>query len=475
MKHLQEKSANDFYISCEEKEFIINGNYINNKTKINLECKHGHRFTSRPSDIKNGSNCPGCVGRSPHYAKTAFFQLCKEKGYQVVEEYTTSNTKLKIMCQHHHLFESRPSSIKTGSGCPTCVGLSTESSKTHFLEVCQSKDFIPQEEYVSNNTPIQLQCSAGHLFTSKPLAIKKGAVCKYCAKKSPEAAKDYFIKMCEKNKIDLLGTYTDTLTKVKISCKNGHYYEALPIKQFFTCQQCKHITNKQTLTELCSKKGFTLLSDYTTNTTKINLRCINNHQFRLSPEKIKRGIGCSACMKNCPIEAKKVFMALIQTKNLLILGDYVNSSTKITLQCEKGHRWQTKPNSVKYYGCPVCSTSHLEQRIERILTLLGVPYIHQWRDHQCKNKLVLPYDFYIPDFNLVIEANGAQHYQHIPFFNRTIEEFMKRKKLDKKKKQYCLNEGIQFLEIPYTEINQIEQIVTQTLHTIIETNSLINE
>ena len=49
----------------------------------------------------------------------------------------------------------------------------------------------------------------------------------------------------------------------------------------------------------------------------------------------------------------------------------------------------------------------------------------------CKNKNVLPYDFYLPDYDLGIECQGEQHFRPIDFGNKG--EFFSHKMFEKTK------------------------------------------
>lgn len=69
------------------------------------------------------------------------------------------------------------------------------------------------------------------------------------------------------------------------------------------------------------------------------------------------------------------------------------------------------------------------------------------------------FDFFIEELNLAIEYNGKQHYEDVKFFSNTLEETQQR---DKKKAQYCKDNNIELIVIPYTySYIQIQQIIDQ--------------
>ena len=88
---------------------------------------------------------------------------------------------------------------------------------------------------------------------------------------------------------------------------------------------------------------------------------------------------------------------------------------------------------------------------------------HAFKD--CKNKNPLIYDFYLPNYNLLIEYQGMQHYKPIEFFGGE-KTYKKQIKNDQIKRDYCKNKNIILLEIPYWDFNNIEVILAKILRKI---------
>ena len=59
----------------------------------------------------------------------------------------------------------------------------------------------------------------------------------------------------------------------------------------------------------------------------------------------------------------------------------------------------------------------------------------------------LELDYYIEELSIGLEIQGAQHYQFVPFFHGSIENFDKRKLYDQEKKDLCYGNGIKLFEI----------------------------
>lgn len=58
-------------------------------------------------------------------------------------------------------------------------------------------------------------------------------------------------------------------------------------------------------------------------------------------------------------------------------------------------------------------------------------------------------DFYLPAIKLAIEVHGEQHYKYNSFFFNSKLEFAKAQKNDRDKKEWCKNNNITLIELPY--------------------------
>lgn len=70
-------------------------------------------------------------------------------------------------------------------------------------------------------------------------------------------------------------------------------------------------------------------------------------------------------------------------------------------------------------------------------------------------------DFFIPLNKKCIEVHGEQHYNFIPFYHANKFAFLKSKKRDKDKKEWCELNGIQYIELPYNLESEWENIIVK--------------
>ena len=84
-------------------------------------------------------------------------------------------------------------------------------------------------------------------------------------------------------------------------------------------------------------------------------------------------------------------------------------------------------------------------KIREILQANNVPYEEEYYISY-GNKHYGFFDFYLPTYNIALEVQGIQHYDTTsPWY---------RPEYDERKKEYCRNNNIRLIEIPYWDIDQ---------------------
>ena len=108
--------------------------------------------------------------------------------------------------------------------------------------------------------------------------------------------------------------------------------------------------------------------------------------------------------------------------------------------------------------------------VEEYLKCHNINYETQKRFKDCIDQRPLPFDFYLPEYNILIEYQGMQHYKATRRMGDE-EKLIYRQKHDCIKRDYCKAKGINLLEIPYTKFNHISEVLDDALR--IEENNKI--
>lgn len=153
-----------------------------------------------------------------------------------------------------------------------------------------------------------------------------------------------------------------------------------------------------------------------------------------------------------------------------LLSAFKNIETKVTLEhtiC--GHKWKSLPKKHIYakQGCPNCNDSIGEKSIKILLNNANIKYTIQMKFDDCKNIKALPFDFYLPDYNVCIEFDGIQHYEAIEWFGGQ-DALDKNILRDSIKNKYCEEYNIRLYRISYldninTRFNQILQEIQSNI------------
>lgn len=122
--------------------------------------------------------------------------------------------------------------------------------------------------------------------------------------------------------------------------------------------------------------------------------------------------------------------------------------------------YRTSHELKRFYSCGCLKNkSVMEMYVKNILDDNHIEYIPQKKFDDCRDIFSLPFDFYLPQYNITIECDGIQHFEPVEHFGGK-EQFKVRQKHDRIKTNYCLANGIQLIRLPYTlSFKDIQDII----------------
>lgn len=233
-------------------------------------------------------------------------------------------------------------------------------------------------------------------------------------------------------------------------------------------------TQEEYEAELAIKKPMIrAVGRYVSLKTKIEHMCtVCGYHWNVLPDNmLHMPNGCPKCGKRAKLNKQEVVDRLANIDPFIeFIGEYIDSQTSSTFRCKRcGKVWLAKPNNIlNGKGCPHCKMSKGELRISKYLDNIGIGYSCQKRFADCRHEAMLPFDFYIEFLNICIEYDGLQHFEPCTF-GGVSQEFAQRayelcKIKDSIKTQYCQDNGIKLIRIPYWEFDNIEEILSSSLH-----------
>jgi very-short-patch-repair endonuclease len=86
----------------------------------------------------------------------------------------------------------------------------------------------------------------------------------------------------------------------------------------------------------------------------------------------------------------------------------------------------------------------------------NIPFVHQFKFNECVKITQLPFDFFLPDFNVCIEYDGEFHYLDLGF-----NDLKSTQENDQIKTDFCIKNGIDLIRISYLDKDNIDSILSK--------------
>lgn len=286
-------------------------------------------------------------------------------------------------------------------------------------------------------------------------------------------------------------SYTGIYDKLKFGCLicgellDLSFHELKKIKVCPICcgkrvgfHNCLEVVNYELASEWHpTKNGKLTTYEVTANSNKkVWWQCDRGHEWQAKISDRNRGNGCPYCAGKLPTKNYNLLFCNPElceewdySKNNKNPEDYCpNSGKKVWWKCKEcGHEWKASIlDRNSNHGCPRCNNSKGEKAVEKWLINHNMNFIIQYKFKNCRDKNPLPFDFAVFDNNnnliLLIEYDGEFHYKPARYSKDKEKmqlKFINGQRRDQIKNEYCKNNNIELLRIPYWEFDNINNIL----------------
>ena len=434
--------------------------------------------------------------------------MARKYKYQEVKEYIENNSncklisneylgkreKLEMLCSCGKIFLKSFDNFKNKKrmeckdcGYKKCGNPSTYEEFKDFVEK-NSNCILISDFYITDRVKLDFKCSCGNIFIVEPRVFKSNnkRQCNECGKKmyikkntkSLEVFEDEVLTL-GKGEYKIIRPYVKNKIKVILKHKCGYEWEVYP-NSFLKGVRCpKCAGNAKKSIEIFKNEIFnlvdndyTILGEYKNNIEKIKINHnICGTSYAVRPSAFLAGARCPRCSGNMKrtTDTFKSEVYEIVGNEYSILGEYIDSNTKIEIQHNKcSYKYEVTPSCFinSKNRCPKCNESRGERAVSMYLETRRIEYRKEFVFKDCIADGKLRFDFAIFDKNdkikYLIEYDGEQHYKSIEWFGGK-GDFEKRKIHDEIKNKYCRKNNILLIRIPYWELNNIEKLLDQLL------------
>jgi very-short-patch-repair endonuclease len=203
--------------------------------------------------------------------------------------------------------------------------------------------------------------------------------------------------------------------------------------------------------------------DYEKNNIKVEIICRDHGSYFQQPGAHLRGQGCPDCCNNKKSTTEDFIIKSNKKHHNLYdysLVNYLTKRDKVKIICKEHGVFEQKAYvHLQGHGCPICNNSKLEIYLRNKLKNMNISFFQNFKFDDCRNVLPLPFDFYIPSRNLLIECDGVQHFVPVDYFGgeNRLEYQMKN---DSIKNDYCESKGIDLKRVKsYREIEDLLKVI----------------
>ena len=386
--------------------------------------------------------------------------------------YKTAREKVEIQCPKHGRFNQVPYVHTRGNGCDKCG-----RQKLADLFKGSTKDFIKKAvklhglkydyskiDYIRSWDKVIIICPEHGEFLETPNKHLRPGGCSICNLKARDEKQTYsteeFISKAQEVHGDYYSygktSYVKSNINVIITCQIHGDFEQLPAGhlQGTGCNDCAVIKNSeaQKLTKEEFIQRSNQIHDYKFDYSKVvyenansyvTIICPEHGSFPQVPSSHLTGNGCGKCSGNVKFTHSEFL-----ERGKEVHGDtydyskaeYKGVGNNINIICRVHGIFRQTPDMHinRTAGCPRCYNKN-EGRIAIYLNENGV--VH--RQFKIENRF---YDFYLPDYNLIIERDGEQHYREFSRFAKSQKEEHQN---DIYKTELAKKNGFKIARIPY--------------------------
>lgn len=210
------------------------------------------------------------------------------------------------------------------------------------------------------------------------------------------------------------------------------------------------------------QEGYKLIDTYVNGETKVlgeHITC--GEQYLIRPKDFKRGEQrCPVChlTKNLTKEQFQKRVDIVKGKNeytVIAFNGMTHHVKSIIKHNSCKHIWEVSPLLfIDRTNCPKCAIKHrsnTEELFKEVFEAKDVLFEEEITFKECKSlklNVLLSFDFLIPQYNLIIEFDGKQHFDLKSA--RRLVKFKQAVRNDNIKNEFMFNQDkYNFLRIPY--------------------------
>lgn len=399
---------------------------IGAKDKLKLKDKEGYLYSLSAQNlatlIKRNGEPAKFFNKNPYTYDNInnYFNINKIEMVLVDNNPKNASEQILFRCTQHNMDIMRSwNSVKNGAiGCEVCIGIKKYTYEEIVAYVESKGNKFLSKDYNGVHSEYRFMCSCGNEYSRRMdvFMYKDATLCLKC-KDINVYTYDTVLEELKSEGIELISKeYKNLGENIRIKYKCG----------FETDRTLINIRQSNYICPHCSKKGY-----------KRNTETFYKEIYELVRDEYR------------------------------FEGEYTLCDAKmIVTHTSCGYKYQVSPHKFINCGhrCPACNISKSEFKINKYLSDNNYAYEKEYKFDGLVGLKGMPlrFDFAVKINNkiLLIEYDGEYHYNPI----ESEEKLFIQKEHDRRKNEYCKNNNINLIRIPYWEKDNIIDILDKEIN-----------
>ena len=267
---------------------LLSKEYINNRQKLDIECKCGNFFNKSLESMNRYKKymCNTCADKESRVNRRIKYEDIKksieETGYTLMtakSDYTKAEEKIKVKCNKGHIYDVGYYEFsKRGQRCLYCQReIRSKKQTISYEDICKYVESIDyklitkKSDYIDTKHYVFVECDKNHIYKTKINSLKNGKRCKTCAtiknaerQRIPYEKQKEFVKSFRYELISQKEDYTNVHDKYIFKCDKGHIYKASfsDFQQGCRCPICRISKGEAKVESILKKYGIEYILQY---------------------------------------------------------------------------------------------------------------------------------------------------------------------------------------------------------------------
>lgn len=230
-------------------------------------------------------------------------------------------------------------------------------SKKEIVADLKLRGFKLKGEYINTSTPVLLECSNKHIFSTKYIYLKTGSGCRICSNSRKRTQEEVEQKLREISVKLFTTKYKNNKQKLKVQCLKCDTKYVARFDQMCNshktrnsngCPECAKIVraakNRVDISMIKKElpKGFEILKspeNLKVRDSHLTVKCCQGHVFEKTVNRLRlTGYNCNECNPSNLRKTKDDYLDLAKLKKITLIGPVPSSAKNLAKwRCEEGH------------------------------------------------------------------------------------------------------------------------------------------